>query len=143
MLPAVKFDELTANGEEEPSLAVLARVLAARARQRERMEDARMEDAALWAPPGKETVGASREGATWLNAQLDTKTMERVCELDASGTRLLRASMEKLGLSARAYHRILRVSRTIADLEGERRIRSHHVAEAVHYRALDRSVVGG
>jgi magnesium chelatase family protein len=58
---------------------------------------------------------------------------------DAAGRELLRAAIERLGLSARAYDRILRVARTIADLEGSEGVRAAHVAEAIQYRTLDRS----
>jgi magnesium chelatase family protein len=60
------------------------------------------------------------------------------CAIDAAGEKLLRAAVRRLGLSARAYHRVLRVARTIADLTGEERIATAHIAEAVQYRTLDR-----
>jgi len=62
-----------------------------------------------------------------------------VCALDEAGHRLLHAAMEKLGLSARAHDRVLRLARTIADLEGEESIEAAHVAEAIQYRGMDRS----
>jgi magnesium chelatase family protein len=96
----------------EPSAAIRTRVEAARARQRAR--------------------------GPWLNAQLPPRDVRRVCPLDTRGRQLLEAASERLGLSARAYTRILRVARTIADLASERRITTSHLAEAIQYRSLDR-----
>jgi magnesium chelatase family protein len=90
-------------------------VLAARARQRAR-------------------VGAP------LNARLRGRELRRHCRLDETSERLLDAASERLGLSARAFTRILRVARTIADLAGEPAIHSGHLAEAIQYRSLDRPV---
>ena len=67
------------------------------------------------------------------------RMIRKHCQIDAESERLLETAMTRLGLSARAYDRILKVSRTIADLEGEEDIRSTHVAEAVGYRSLDRT----
>jgi magnesium chelatase family protein len=72
------------------------------------------------------------------NAQMNSVWKEEVCRLDPAGQNLLRVAMEKLRLSARAYDRILKVSRTIADLEGSGIIRPEHLAEAIQYRSLDR-----
>jgi magnesium chelatase family protein len=66
------------------------------------------------------------------------KWIEKHCQLSESGNRLLRAAMEKLNLSARAYDRIRKVARTIADLNEEENIQTEHVAEAIQYRSLDR-----
>jgi magnesium chelatase family protein len=63
------------------------------------------------------------------------------CALDEESHRLVEMAMDKLGLSARAYTRILKVARTIADLDGEPHIRAHHVSEAIQYRTLDRAVI--
>ena len=73
------------------------------------------------------------------NAQMTPRHLRRFCRLDAESERMLESAMTRLGLSARAYDRILKVSRTIADLEGTDHIRSQHVAEAVGYRSLDRT----
>ncbi len=70
---------------------------------------------------------------------MGTRHMRKWCELDDPSRKLLRSAIERLGLSARAHDRILKVSRTIADLEASERIQSGHVAEAVQYRALDRA----
>jgi magnesium chelatase family protein len=68
------------------------------------------------------------------NARLSTKEVDRYCQPDAAGAALLKQALSRLNLSARAYHRVLRVARSIADLAGSREITSPHVAEAVQYR---------
>jgi magnesium chelatase family protein len=100
----------------EPSAEVRARVVAARARQQARL---------------------ARLGVT-VNAHVPGREVRRVCRIDARGRKLLEAASERLGLSARAYTRILRVARTIADLGGEEEITTSHLAEAIQYRSLDR-----
>ena len=72
------------------------------------------------------------------NAQMSSSLIRKCCYINASGQQLLKNAMERLGLSARAYDRILKVSRTIADLEGSSDIRNEHLAEAIQYRSLDR-----
>jgi len=113
-VPVAMLSEETGGGE--PSAAVRARVEAARARQRVRL-DAR---------------------AIALNAHIPGRDVRRLCHVGAPGRRLLEAASDRLGLSARAYTRILRVARTIADLAGERDITTSHLAEAIQYRSLDR-----
>ena len=73
-----------------------------------------------------------------MNARLGGREVRRACRLGPAGRRLLELSSERLGLSARAYTRILRVARTIADLAGETEVSTSHVAEAIQYRSLDR-----
>jgi magnesium chelatase family protein len=72
------------------------------------------------------------------NAQMSSRLLRKHCELDAACQALIKNAMEKLGLSARAYDRILKVSRTIADLEKSENIAPNHLAEAIQYRSLDR-----
>jgi magnesium chelatase family protein len=83
-----------------------------------------------------------RERSGVANALLNNKQIEETCRLEEEGRRLLEQAMERLGLSARAYHRVLKVARTIADLALEETIRPAHVAEAVRYRCLDRGALG-
>jgi magnesium chelatase family protein len=104
----------------EPSAVIRVRVVAARARQRTRL---------------------ARLGVA-VNAHVPGREVRRLCRIDTRGRRLLEAASERLGLSARAYTRILRVSRTIADLAGEDEITTSHLAEAIQYRSLDRRPVG-
>jgi len=100
----------------EPSATIRTRVVAARARQQARL---------------------ARLGVA-VNAHMPGREVRRVCRIDARGRRLLEAASERLGLSARAYTRILRVARTIADLAAEDEISTSHLAEAIQYRSLDR-----
>ena len=72
------------------------------------------------------------------NAQMSPNMVRNICDINDAGRSLIKRAMEKLGLSARAYDRILKVSRTIADLAGSEKIELEHLAEAIHYRSLDR-----
>jgi len=76
-----------------------------------------------------------------LNARMSDRDVKRLCRVDDASGRLIEMAMEKLGLSARAYTRILKVARTIADLDGRTEITASHVAEAIQYRSLDRRVI--
>ena len=105
----------------EPSATVRARVVAARARQRARLGPLRAD----------------------VNAHIPGREVRRLCRIDTPGRRLLEAASDRLGLSARAYTRILRVARTIADLSGEDQITTSHLAEAIQYRSLDRVRIAG
>ncbi|MFM2207262.1 MAG: hypothetical protein RL213_1237 [Bacteroidota bacterium] len=113
----VPFRELSAQRQAEPSSAIRERVIRARAIQSGRFSEA--------------------EGIH-CNAQMSAAMIRQYCSLTADGIALLKSAMERLGLSARAYDRILKVSRTVADLDMSDPIRTEHVAEAIQYRSLDR-----
>jgi magnesium chelatase family protein len=113
----VPFDKLSEAGKSESSRSVRERVINARRIQEERFKD----------NPG-----------LFSNAQMSSKMLGKYCTLDKEGLEMLKIAMNKLGLSARAYDRILKVSRTIADLEASEHIQNHHLAEAINYRSLDR-----
>ena len=89
--------------------------------------------------PGKgQTLRFAESKGIYNNAQMNSRLLRKYCRLDEAGAKILKNAMERLGLSARAYDRILKVSRTIADLDGEENILAHHISEAVNYRNLDR-----
>lgn len=119
-VPPVDYDDLTTHTNEESSATIRKRVNAARAIQTERYK------------------GTSIN----CNANIDASQFERVCALDDRANMLLKSAFEKLGLTARAYDRILKVARTIADLEGSEIIRSNHITEAIQFRSLDRKYWG-
>jgi magnesium chelatase family protein len=112
----VPFNELTEMQPGEKSETVRQRVIRAREIQRERFQNTEI----------------------YCNAQMSSKLLHKYCAPDQAGHQLLKNAMEKLGLSARAYDRILKVSRTIADLEGVESIQANHLGEAIQYRSLDR-----
>jgi magnesium chelatase family protein len=80
-----------------------------------------------------------RKDGIYANAQMSTRLIRRHCAIDEASEKLLEMAMTRMGLSARAHDRILKVGRTIADLEGVPTIKSTHIAEAVQYRSLDRT----
>ena len=116
-VPAVKFDELTTKEKGENSATIRERVISARLIQSERFK--------------------AYDGI-YYNAQLSAKLIEKHCEIDENGFRLLKLAMDKMGLSARSYARILKVARTIADLAKSAKIEADHIAEAIQYRSLDK-----
>jgi magnesium chelatase family protein len=118
-VPAVQYRELRSGASAESSSSIRARVLAARERQKERF-----------------TTAAEK---IYSNAQMGTRQIRAFCELSPEAERLLERAMQQQGLTARAHDRILKVSRTIADLAGEANIALAHIAEAIQYRTLDRS----
>jgi magnesium chelatase family protein len=113
---AVEYEELSALPTGEKSVDIRKRVNAAREIQLQRF--------------AKEKI--------YSNSQMSSKQIRKYCNLDQDGKKLLKMAMEKMGLSARAYDRILKVSRTIADLEAAKNISTSHISEAVQYRSLDR-----
>jgi magnesium chelatase family protein len=117
-VPAVPFQELAATQDGTSSKVMREQVSRARAVQRERFG-----------------AGNSR-----LNSRMSSRQLRKFCVLDAAGRQMLETAMESLGLSARAHDRILRMARTIADLEGSADIKSSHVTEAIGYRSLDRKL---
>jgi magnesium chelatase family protein len=117
-VPAVAYQELTSSGQGTSSAVMREDVLKARAVQRRRFEGTK----------------------TRLNARMGTRQIRAQCQLDAQGRSLLEASMNDLGLSARAHDKILRVARTIADLAGSERVEVMHLSEAINYRMLDRKL---
>lgn len=86
----------------------------------------------------KDIQSIQKQRQSTLNAALSGKALETCCELDNEGTTLVKQAIERLGLSSRAYHRVLRLARTITDVEGEDRIQRKHLAEAISYRQLDK-----
>jgi magnesium chelatase family protein len=116
-VPAVKYKELVQDDKAEESTVIRERILAARRIQFQRLEPFRI----------------------YCNAQMTPRTLRRFCKPDAECEKQMENAITRLGLSARAYDRILRVSRTMADLEGQERIQARHVAEAIQYRTLDRT----
>ena len=113
----VPFEKMSEQRAGEPSTNIRQRVINARHIQEQRFKDY----------PG-----------IHCNAQMTSKLLAKYAQPDDNGLRLLKNAMERLNLSARAYDRILKVSRTIADLEGSEQVSSMHIGEAINYRSLDR-----
>ncbi|MFA3784199.1 YifB family Mg chelatase-like AAA ATPase [Melioribacteraceae bacterium 4301-Me] len=120
-VPAVKYNELSSDTKGEKSEEIRKRVVAARKIQLERFKGIK---------------------GIYNNADMGTREVRQYCKLDNASSELLKMAMTKLGLSARAYDRILKVSRTIADLENSDKILTHHISEAIQYRSLDRDIWG-
>jgi magnesium chelatase family protein len=114
----VKYKELRAPSSSEGSATVRARVISARERQADRFKS---------------------EKKTCCNAQMASKLIRKCCAITPEGEKLLENAVTRLGLSARAHDRILKVARTIADLEAAADIHPKHLSEAIQYRTLDRS----
>lgn len=113
----VSFDEMASTRKREESSIIRERVIDARKKQSDRFKN---------------------EKNIYSNAMMPPQMVKEICEINTAGRTLLKTAMEKLGLSARAYDRILKVSRTIADLSGAEDIKIEHLAEAIQYRSLDR-----
>ena len=118
----VPFKKLAEMDTSENSESVRERVLTARKFQEERFPE---------------------NNGVYANAQMTSKLIRKHVLLDEESSELIKNAMDRLGLSARAYDRILKVARTIADLEGEQKVQAHHLSEAIHYRSLDRENWGG
>ncbi len=118
-VPRVDYDKLTDTRRGEPSEAIRQRVQAARERQAERF------------------ARVAEDGGRPLlcNADMGAREVTRHVKLDAEGEKLMRSAMQQMQLSARGYHRVLKLSRTVADLDGSEEVRPHHLAEALQYRA--------
>ena len=117
-LPSLSYDELNADTHKsETSAEIRERVIRARTFAAERM---------------------AGESGIFCNAQLDSAQIRKYCTLDAAASAVLKAAYEKMGMSARGYDRILRVARTIADLDASEIITAKHIAEAIQYRSLDK-----
>jgi magnesium chelatase family protein len=117
----VSFTKLSDQTSGETSKTIRQRVLAARKIQQDRFKDLRK---------------------IYSNAQIPPNKLHEICKSDPGGKSLLKNAMEKLDLSSRAYDRILKISRTIADLDGSEIIQAYHLAEAINYRNLDRNSWG-
>jgi len=118
-LPSIKYKELTDTKETESSAIIKARVEKARAIQRERFKN----------------------DGIFYNAQMSTRLIKKYCLLEDEAKELLKMAMNELGLSARAYDKVLKVSRTIADLAKFETILAEHISEAIQYRSLDRQFI--
>ena len=115
-VPGLRYQELASKDAGEPSSAIRSRVNQARAIQLQRFDKSKLH----------------------ANAQMGTREIKRYCAVKEDAERLLETAINKLGLSARAYSRVLKVGRTIADLAGAENIEASHIAEAIQYRSLDR-----
>ena len=115
-VPAVEYDELTGRSDGETSAEIKKRVERAREIQQKRYKGTKIT----------------------CNARLDSAHLQKYCVLTPDADRIMRTAFENLGLSARAYDRILKIARTVADLDGEEKIGSTHIAQAIQFRSLDR-----
>ena len=120
-VPAVKYRALADQGGGEPSAAVRERVDRARAVQRDRF---------------------ARRSGIYANAHMAPRDIRTFCRVSNGADALLRTAITRLALSARAYHRILKIARTIANLDGAAELQPKHVSEAIQYRSLDRRGLG-
>jgi magnesium chelatase family protein len=118
-VPSMQYQEIAGTNSGEDSKTIRERIRRARERQKERFSTQ----------------------STLLNARMSDRQLKALCLLDEDSRQLIEMAMDKLGLSVRAYTRILKVARTIADLEGADNIGAPHVAEAIQYRNLDRRMI--
>ena len=115
-VPAVPYKDLLKPAEAEPSSAIRNRVSNARQKQSQRFHRTKIH----------------------CNAQMNSRQIKAHCDINSASRKLLQSAIDTLGLSARAYNRVLKIARTIADLEGEPDIGAGHISEAIQYRNLDR-----
>ncbi len=118
-VPAVKYRDLASRDAGEPSKEIKKRVDKARSSQLRRFEGMKI----------------------YCNAQMTNRHIKKFCQIDEGSQKLLELAIDKFGLSARAYTRILKVARTIADLEGQENLQPAHLSEAIQYRSLDRNLI--
>ena len=118
-VPAVKYRDLASRNPGEPSREIKNRVDQARRIQLGRFDGMKI----------------------YCNAQMTNRHIKRFCQIDESSQKLLELAIDRFGLSARAYTRIFKVARTIADLEGQENIQPAHLSEAIQYRSLDRNLI--
>lgn len=118
-VPSVKYRELSAQTTGEPSASIRERITRSRGIQRDRFEPA----------------------PVTCNAQMTNRHIRQFCPIDDDSHRLMEMAIDRLGLSARAYTKILKIARTIADLDDEAQISPHHISEAIQYRTLDRNIL--
>jgi magnesium chelatase family protein len=118
-VPAVEYRDISSDRDEERSVPIRERVMKARQRQQERFQ---------------------KDRKTTCNARMGPRQIKQHCKLSPESQELIRMAMTELNLSARAYDRILKVSRTIADLSSSEAITSEHVSEAIQYRTFDRTL---
>jgi len=123
-VPSVKAKELSDDYNSEPSSIIRKRIRGAREVQMERLKDVVLKS-------GKRL---------YVNADIPPRLIKKICRIDSDAQKLLEKAVEKIGFSARSYIRILKVSRTIADLDGSEIIKSYHISEAVQYRTIDRGL---
>ncbi len=126
-VPRLPYEEISAADKPESSAAIKKRVEAARERQRDRFRT--------------ETQKSARHQVPASNSQMGSKEVRRYCIMNKAARDLFKEAFKQLSLSARSHDKILKVALTIADLEGSELIAEHHLAEAIQYRSLDRSLL--